>query len=478
MQMPRDIGPFHIIGIGGIGMSAIAEILVAKGHTVQGSDQKESANVKRLRAKGIRVFVGHDAVNLIGARYVVISTAVKPTNPELQAAREKGLPIIRRAEILAELMRLYSTVSVTGTHGKTTTTSLLSHIFAEAGEEPTVITGGIINAWGSNARLGSGKWMIVEADESDGTFTRLPTEIGIVTNIDPEHLDYFGSVEAMHHEYEAFLKNIPFFGLAVVCIDHPVVRDMVERLELRRDGRRLLTYGTSADADIRLKNVSISGNATHFDAVLGAAVKGGARRLSDWSVPIPGAHNAANALAAVAVATEAGIDDNKIRSAMAGFSGVKRRFQLTGEWNGISIYDDYGHHPVEIAAVLAAARGGAKGRVVAIVEPHRYTRVRDLFDEFASCFSDADHVIVGPLYTAGETPIPGIDSHSLARGIAVRGHASVRAVDHASDLVPTLKTLARPGDTVVCLGAGQSTEWAHHLPDWLAETSKIAGSSR
>ena len=478
MQMPRDIGPFHIIGIGGIGMSAIAEILVAKGHTVQGSDQKESANVKRLRAKGIRVFVGHDAVNLIGARYVVISTAVKPANPELQAARDKGLPIIRRAEMLAELMRLYSTVSVTGTHGKTTTTSLLSHIFAEAGEEPTVITGGIINAWGSNARLGSGKWMIVEADESDGTFTRLPTEIGIVTNIDPEHLDYFGSVEAMHHEYEAFLKNIPFFGLAVVCIDHPIVREMVSRLELRRDGRRLLTYGVSADADIRLENVTISGNATHFDAVLGAAVKGGARKLSGWSVPIPGAHNAANALAAIAVATEAGIEDAKIRSAMAGFSGVKRRFQLTGEWNGISIYDDYGHHPVEIAAVLAAARGGAKGRVVAIVEPHRYTRVRDLFDEFASCFSDADHVIVGPLYTAGESPIPGIDSHSLARGIAVRGHGSVRAVDHASELVPALKALARPGDTVVCLGAGQSTEWAHHLPDWLAETSKVAGSSR
>ena len=478
MQMPRDIGPFHIIGIGGIGMSAIAEILVAKGYTVQGSDQKESANVKRLRAKGIRVFVGHDAVNLIGARYVVISTAVKPANPELQAAREKALPIIRRAEMLAELMRLYSTVSVTGTHGKTTTTSLLSHIFAEAGEEPTVITGGIINAWGSNARLGSGKWMIVEADESDGTFTRLPTEIGIVTNIDPEHLDYFGSVEAMHHEYEAFLKNIPFFGLAVVCIDHPVVRDMVARLELRRDGRRLLTYGKSADADLQLQNVSIDGNSTHFDAVLGAGVKGGARKLGGWSVPIPGAHNALNALAAIAVATEAGIDDAKIRSAMAGFSGVKRRFQLTGEWNGVSIYDDYGHHPVEIAAVLAAARGGAKGRVVAIVEPHRYTRVRDLFDEFASCFGDADHVIVGPLYTAGESPIPGIDSHSLARGIAVRGHGSVRAVDHAADLVPALKTYARPGDTVVCLGAGQSTEWAHALPDWLAQTSKVAGSSR
>ena len=477
MQMPRDIGPFHIIGIGGIGMSAIAEILVAKGHTVQGSDQKDSANVKRLRAKGIRVFVGHDAVNLIGARYVVISTAVKPSNPELQAARAKELPVIRRAEMLAELMRLYSTVSVTGTHGKTTTTSLLSHIFSEAGEEPTVITGGIINAWGSNARLGQGKWMIVEADESDGTFTRLPTEIGIVTNIDPEHLDYFGSVEAMHREYEAFLKNIPFFGLAVVCIDHPVVRAMIGRLELRRDGRRLLTYGASADADIILQSVEIDGNTTIFDAGLGASVKGGARKLSKWSVPLPGAHNALNALAAIAVATEAGIDDAKIKAAMAGFSGVKRRFQLTGEWNGVAIYDDYGHHPAEISAVLAAARAGAKGRVIAVVEPHRYTRVRDLFGEFSACFKDADHVISGPLYTAGESPIEGIDHHSLARGIAATGHKSVRAVDSAADLVPILKALARPGDSIVCLGAGQSTEWAHALPQWLAEQPKTAGSS-
>ncbi|MEQ1719218.1 MAG: UDP-N-acetylmuramate--L-alanine ligase [Hyphomicrobium sp.] len=473
MQMPRDIGPFHIIGIGGIGMSAIAEILVAKGYTVQGSDQKESANVKRLRAKGIRVFVGHDAVNLIGARYVVISTAVKATNPELAAARARNLPIIRRAEMLAELMRLYSTVSVTGTHGKTTTTSLLSHIFTEAGQEPTVITGGIINAWGSNARLGQGKWMIVEADESDGTFTRLPTEIGIVTNIDPEHLDYFGSVAAMHHEYEAFLKNIPFFGLAVVCIDHPVVRDMVERLGLRKDGRRLLTYGASPDADLMLENVRIDGATTKFDAMLQASVKGGSRRLQDWMVPIPGVHNALNALAAVAVAMEAGIDDAKIRAAMAGFSGVKRRFQLTGEWNGITIYDDYGHHPAEISAVLSAARRGAKGKVLAIVEPHRYTRVRDLFEEFSACFKDADIVIVAPLYTAGESPIPGIDNHTLAANIRKHGHESVHSVGEPAGLVPLIKDLCHPGDTVVCLGAGNSTEWAHALPQWLAGGSAV-----
>lgn len=466
MQMPRDTGPFHIIGIGGIGMSAIAEILVAKGYTVQGSDQKENANVTRLRAKGIRVFVGHDAVNLIGARYVVISTAVKATNPELAAARAKKLTIIRRAEMLAELMRLYSTVSVTGTHGKTTTTSLLSHIFTEAGLEPTVITGGIINAWGSNARLGTGKWMIVEADESDGTFTRLPTEIGIVTNIDPEHLDYFGSVETMHREYEAFLKNIPFFGLAVVCLDHPVAAAMLDRLQLRNDARRLITYGKDPASDIVLKSVRIDGAATAFDAELGPSVKGGARKLENWSIPIPGAHNALNALAAIAVATEAGIEDAKIRAAMAGFSGVKRRFQLTGEWNGVLIYDDYGHHPVEIAAVLSAAKSGAKQRVIAVVEPHRFTRVRDLLSEFAACFKHADHVIVAPLYTAGETPIPGIDNVSLAARIRESGHPSVEAIA-VPDLVPAIKRAARSGDMVVCLGAGNSTEWAHALPKWL-----------
>ncbi len=477
MQMPANIGPFHVIGIGGIGMSAIAEILVAKGYSVQGSDQKESANVKRLRAKGIRVFVGHDPVNLIGARYVVISTAVKASNPELAAARQKGLTVIRRAEMLAELMRLYSTVSVTGTHGKTTTTSLLSHIFTEAGLEPTVITGGIINAWGSNARLGQGKWMIVEADESDGTFTRLPTEIGIVTNIDPEHLDYFGSIEAMHREYEAFLKNIPFFGLTVVCVDHPVVAEMVDRLQLRCDGRRLLTYGQSKDADIVLKNVCIDGNSTHFDAVLSAVVKGGARTLEGWSVPLPGVHNALNALGAIAVATEAGLEDAKIRAAMAGFSGIKRRFQLTGEWNGVSIYDDYGHHPAEISAVLAAARRSTKGRVIAVVEPHRYTRVRDLFDDFSACFKDADHVIVAPLYTAGESPISGIDHHTLAQGIRDHSHGSVESVDQPDDIAPAIKLQAQPGDMVVCLGAGLSTEWAHALPDWLAGESKRAGGA-
>jgi UDP-N-acetylmuramate--alanine ligase len=467
------MGPVHILGVGGIGMSAIAEIMHAKGYTVQGSDQKESANIKRLRAKGIRVFVGHDPVNLVGARYVVISTAVKRGNLELEAARAKGLPIIGRAEMLAELMRLYATVSVTGTHGKTTTTSLIAHVFNVAGLDPTVITGGIINAWGSNARLGNGRWMIVEADESDGTFIKLPTQIGVVTNIDPEHLDYFKTVDNMHREFETFLRNIPFYGLAVACIDHPVVSRMIEHLQLRNDGRRLLTYGTSKGADLVLTSARVEGGRTLFDAALGASVEGGQRMLQGWSVPLPGHHNALNALAAIAAASEAGIPDDAIRKALDGFSGVKRRFQLTGTWNGVAVYDDYAHHPVEIAAVLKAARAGARGRVIAVVEPHRYTRVRDLFDEFAASFRDADSVIVAPLYTAGEMPIDGIDHGSLAAAIRATGHKAVTVVDSARDIAPLLRRFAQAGDMVVCLGAGNSTDWAHALPEWLADEAPL-----
>lgn len=467
MQMPRELGTFHIIGIGGIGMSAIAEILLAKGYAVQGSDQKDSANVRRLRAKGVRVFIGHDPVNLVGARFVVISSAVKATNPELEGARAKGLPIIRRAEILAELMRHYATISVTGTHGKTTTTSLIAHVFTASSEDPTVISGGIISDWGSNARLGKGRWMIVEADESDGTFVRLPTEIGIVTNIDPEHLDHFGSVESMHREYENFLRNIPFYGLAVTCLDHPVAREMVERLELRRDGRRLLTYGTTEGADLRLLSIRQDRGRMVIDADLSARVAGGERTIRGWSVPVLGEHNALNTLAAIAVASEAGITDEALRAALSSFTGVKRRFELMGTWNDAAIYDDYAHHPTEIAAVLAAARADTGGRLIAVFEPHRYSRVHDLFAEFSACFRDADSVIVGPLYTAGEQPIPGIDHHRIADGIRAAGPSAVASVDDPHDLAPLLRDMLRPGDTVVCCGAGTSTEWAHALPDWL-----------
>jgi UDP-N-acetylmuramate--alanine ligase len=471
------MGPLHIVGIGGIGMSAIAEILHAKGYTVQGSDQKESANVRRLRAKGIRVFIGHDAINLVGARYVVISSAVKDGNPELQAARSRGYPVIRRAEMLAELMRLYATVAVTGTHGKTTITSLIAHIFVAAALDPTVITGGIINAWGSNARLGEGRWMIVEADESDGTFIKLPTQIGIVTNIDPEHLDHFETVENMHREFETFLAGVPFYGLAVACSDHPVIAELIARLELRRDGRRLLTYGRGAGSDLVLTDVRVVGTTTTFDADLGPRVTGGARQLRGWSLPIPGEHNALNALAAVAAASEAGIGDATIRGALASFSGVKRRFQPTGTVDGIAIYDDYAHHPVEIAAILKAARAGAKGRLIAVVEPHRYTRMRDLMAEFALCFTDADCVIVAPLYSAGESPIAGVDHLALAEAVRAQGHGAVMTVASEREIATALRRVARAGDLIVCLGAGNSTEWAHALPQWLASAPVRAGGS-
>ncbi|MEO0809747.1 MAG: UDP-N-acetylmuramate--L-alanine ligase, partial [Pseudomonadota bacterium] len=461
-------GIIHIIGIGGVGMSATAELLHAQKFRVQGSDQRDSANVQRLRDRGINVFIGHEAHNLDGVQCVVISSAVKDTNPELQAARKKSLTIIRRAEILAELMRLYETVSVTGTHGKTTTTSLIAHIFNTAGLDPTVITGGIIQDWGSNARLGKGPWMIVEADESDGTFVRIPTQIGVVTNIDPEHLDFFGSVENMHFEYARFMKKIPFYGLLLACTDQQVVRDMIGRLELRRDGRRLITYGRTPDADVVLKEVEVIGSQTFFSADFGARMPGGARHIERWMVPIPGAHNALNALAAIAVAAEAGLSYQQIRAALASFSGVKRRFELTGSAHGINIYDDYAHHPIEIKAVLAAARAGASGRIFAVVEPHRYSRVRDLFQDFCNCFEDADSVLVTPLYTAGEQPIDGITSEALADGIRTIGHKSVATVEHINELASLIRSTACDGDIVVCLGAGQSTEWAHALPELMA----------
>jgi UDP-N-acetylmuramate--alanine ligase len=467
MRMPRDIGPFHILGIGGIGMSAIAEVLVDLGYTVQGSDQKDSANVRRLRQRGIRVFIGHDPVNLIGARYVVISSAVKDGNPELEGARARKLPIISRAAMLAELMRLTATVSVTGTHGKTTTTSMVAHLFKSGGLDPTVITGGIINDWGTNARVGKGDWMVVEADESDGTHARLPTQIGVVTNIDPEHLDFYGTVERLEESFRAFFDQIPFYGLAVAGIDHPVVRRMLSDMRVRENSRRVLAFGVADDADLRLEGLRFEGRSTIFDAVMSARVKGGQRVLKDVRLQVPGTYNGLNALAAMAVATEAGIDDNTIIRGLASFAGVKRRFQLTGVWNGVSIFDDYAHHPVEVASTLKAARAAAKGRVIAVFQPHRYTRVRDLFDEFCNAFGDADAVIVTPVYTAGEAPIEGITHEQIANGIRNAGHRGVRLVYNEREIAPALAQIALSGDFVVCMGAGTITEWAHALPEWL-----------
>ncbi|RMF05103.1 MAG: UDP-N-acetylmuramate--L-alanine ligase [Alphaproteobacteria bacterium] len=478
MRMPRDIGPFHIVGIGGIGMSAIAEVMHDRGYEVRGSDLKENRNVRRLMTKGIRCFIGHDAANIEGANYVVLSSAVKAGNPEYDAARKQGIPVIRRAAMLAELMRECETVSVTGTHGKTTTTSLVAELLESAGLDPTVISGGIIESWGSNARIGQGEWMVVEADESDGTFIELPTRIGVVTNIDPEHMDYWHSLEALHGAFKTFFDNIPFYGLVVAGLDHPIVREMVATVRREESGHRVLTYGVADDADVRLANYRFEKGAAVFDAQLGPKVPGGERILAGLRLPLPGRHNALNALAALCVALEAGIPDAAIRACLEKFGGVSRRFTLTGSWNGVRIYDDYAHHPVEIAAALKAARSASEGRVIAIVEPHRFTRLKNLFGDFCTCFGDADTVIVTPVYSAGEEPMEGVDREALIEGLKRQGHGSVLPAEAGAEaLSHHVRALARPGDLVIGMGAGTITEWMHLLPKLLPDADMAAGGA-
>lgn len=465
---PETTGLFHIVGIGGIGMSAIAEVMHTRGYRVQGSDLKEGANLKRLRDHGIDCIIGHDPRNVEGASYLVISSAVKPGNPEFEAAHERGIPIIRRAEMLAELMRPCAAVSVTGTHGKTTTTSMVADLLCGGGLDPTVITGGIINAWGTNARIGQGEWMVVEADESDGTFLKLPTQIGVITNLDPEHMDFWESEEVLHQAFEQFIEAIPFYGTVVACIDHPVVRSLMAALGGAENGRRTLTYGVSRAADLRLFNVRPDHATMTFDVRLGSGVAGGPRELKDLMLPALGHYNALNAIAAVAVATEAGVDDGTIRATLANFSGVKRRFTRVGEWDGVAIYDDYAHHPVEIAAVLRGANAAGRGRIVAVMQPHRYTRLQALFNDFSACFDDADVVILTPVYSAGEAPIPGIDRDELAAGLRRHGHPNVMLVDDAESLAGTIARVAKDGDLVIGLGAGTITDWINALPAKLA----------
>jgi UDP-N-acetylmuramate--alanine ligase len=460
MRLPREIGPIHFIGIGGIGMSGIAEVLSNLGYTVQGSDAAEGGNVTRLRDKGIRVTVGHKAENVNGADVIVVSTAIKRDNPELIAARAQRIPVVRRAEMLAELMRLKSCVAIAGTHGKTTTTTMVATLLDAGGLDPTVINGGIINAYGSNARMGDGDWMVVEADESDGTFLKLPADVVIVTNIDPEHLDHFKTFEAIQDAFRNFVENVPFYGFAVMCIDHPVVQALVGKIE----DRRIVTYGENPQADARLVDLTPMGSGSTFSVVMRDRKTGAAHEISDIMLPMPGRHNASNATAAIAVAHQLGISDDAIRRAIAGFGGVKRRFTKTGEWNSVTVIDDYGHHPVEIAAVLRAARESSNGKIVAVVQPHRYTRLQSLFEEFCTCFNDADSVVVAEVYAAGETPLEGIDRDHFVTGLRAHGHREVIPLGKASDLAGIVKKLAKPGDMVVCLGAGNITQWAYALP--------------
>ena len=468
MRLPREIGPVHFIGIGGIGMSGIAEVMVNLGYTVQGSDQSESANVRRLRDKGVTVAIGHDVKNLGAAQVVVVSSAIRQDNPELLAARAYRLPVVRRAEMLAELMRLKNCVAIAGTHGKTTTTSMLAALLDAGGFDPTVINGGIINAYGTNARLGAGEWMVVEADESDGTFLKLPADIAVVTNIDPEHLDHFKTFEAVQDAFRTFVENVPFYGYAVMCMDHSVVQSLIGNIE----DRRVLTYGENPQAEVRLVDVSHAGGTSLFTVLLSDRAGNHYHAIEKIALPMPGRHNALNATAAIAVAHQLGISDDVIRTALAGFGGVRRRFTRTGTWNGVTIVDDYGHHPVEIAAVLRAARESTRGRVIAVMQPHRYTRLAALFEQFCTCFNDADAVIIAPVYAAGEVPIEGLDRDSLVQGLFTHGHRQVFPLESPDKLAGLVASMAEPGDYVVCLGAGSITQWAYALPGELAMLSK------
>ena len=454
-KLPGDVGPIHFVGIGGIGMSGIAEVLLKYGYTVQGSDLKPSPITDRLVERGATLFFGQKADNLEGAEVVVISSAIKPGNPELDEARAKGLPVVRRAEMLAELMRLKSNIAVAGTHGKTTTTTMMAELMEAGNFDPTVINGGIIHAYGSNARMGQGEWMVVEADESDGTFNRLPATIAIVTNIDPEHMEHWGTIENLRDGFHDFVSNIPFYGLAVCCTDHPEVQNLVGRVT----DRRVVTYGFNAQADVRAVNLTYKKGVAHFDIALQADD----RVIEGCKLPMPGDHNVSNALAAVAVSHHLGMTDDEIREALANFKGVNRRFTKVGEVNGITIIDDYGHHPVEIAAVLKAARQACEGRVIAVHQPHRYTRLHSLFEDFCGCFHEADVVGIAEVFSAGEEPIEGASREDLVAGLVRHGHRHAVAIYEQDDLTKLVKAEAKPGDMVVCLGAGTISTWAREL---------------
>ncbi|MCR9068776.1 MAG: UDP-N-acetylmuramate--L-alanine ligase [Rhodobacteraceae bacterium] len=472
-KLPTQLGPIHFVGIGGIGMSGIAEVLLNHGYTVQGSDLKASKITDRLAELGARIFIGQAAENLEAAEVVVISSAIKPGNPELDAARIRGLPVVRRAEMLAELMRLRSNIAVAGTHGKTTTTTLVATLLDHGGVDPTVINGGIIHAYGSNARVGQGDWMVVEADESDGTFNRLPATIAIVTNIDPEHMEHWGTIDALRDGFYDFVSNIPFYGLAVCCTDHAEVQALVGRIT----DRRVVTFGFNAQADVRAVNLTYKAGVAHFDIALQAE----GQVIEGCTLPMPGDHNVSNALAAVAVARHLGMKAAEIREALAGFKGVNRRFTKVGEVGGITIIDDYGHHPVEIAAVLKAARqaiGAESGaRVIAVHQPHRYSRLHSLFEDFCACFNEADVVAIGEVYAAGEDPIPGASRDDLVAGLIRHGHRHARAIVSEDDLERLVREQARPGDMVVCLGAGTISAWAHGLPGRLQDLETQVAAS-
>jgi len=449
-------------------MSGIAEVMLNLGYDIQGSDLRDGPILDRLRALGAEIFIGQRAENIGMAKVMVVSSAIKPDNPELIEARSRVIPVVRRAEMLAELMRLKHNVAVAGTHGKTTTTSLVAAILDAGGIDPTVINGGIIQSYGSNARMGKGDWLVAEADESDGTFVRLPATIGVVTNIDPEHMDHYGNIETLRDAFVRFGMNIPFYGALICCIDHPEVQSLIGRLQ----DRRVVTYGFSPQADIRVDNLHYKDGQACFNVHICSRRTEESRYIEDLRLPLPGDHNVSNALAAIGVARELKISDDAIRSALKNFSGVKRRFTNVGIWNGITLIDDYGHHPVEIAAALKAAREAMpEGRVIAVHQPHRYSRLESLFADFCGCFNQADVAIITEVYAAGEQPIDGISRDALVEGLRAHGHRRALTLDTEKDLPVLIRAEAQPGDIVICLGAGSISNWANALKQNLEQAT-------
>lgn len=473
--MSPDIGTLHFVGVGGIGMSGIATLLAELGYDVQGSDMAESANVARLRDQGIRVAIGHQGAHIKNEKgelpaAVVISSAIKSDNPELKAARAAKVPVVQRAEMLAELMRLKSSVAVAGTHGKTTTTSMVGQMLDTAGLDPTVVNGGIVNAYGTNTRFGQSQWMVVEADESDGSFIRLPSTVAVVTNMDPEHMDHYGSFENVKDAYRRFVLNLPFHGYALLCIDHPEVQSLAAQVS----DRKIITYGFNPQADIRAENIRSDENGSVFDVVFAGWINenGQEERIKDVHLSMLGKHNVQNSLVSIGVAKEMGVDVATMKKALSNFGGVKRRFTKTGEAQGVVVIDDYAHHPVEIDVVLKTARSAVDkngGQVIAVMQPHRYSRLQDLYPEFCRCFNDADHVIVSDVYEAGESPIDGVDKHYLVEGLKTHGHRSAQALLEKGDLPRLLGDIAQSGDYVIFMGAGDITKWAYQMPDQLEE---------
>ncbi len=440
-KTPRSI---HFVGIGGVGMSGIAEVLLNLGHKVSGSDSTESDTTRRLSRLGAQVVYGHrsDSVHP-GIDVVVMSSAVKYSNPEILQARALKIPVIPRAEMLAELMRMKWGIAVAGTHGKTTTTSLIATILGRAGLDPTVVIGGKLQALGTNAQLGTGDLMVAEADESDGTFLLLSPTIAVVTNIDPEHLDYYGDMDRVRSAFLEFMNRVPFFGAAVVCLDDVTVRALAAQVR-----KRVITYGTNSDADFVARHIAVCGMETHFEVVRGG------RPLGDLSVRLPGRHEALNALAALAVTTQLNVPFETVRRALGEFGGIHRRFEVCGEAGGIMVVSDYGHHPAEIRATLAAAREGFDRRIVVVFQPHRYTRTRGLFGDFLEAFDAADQLVVTDIYPAGEEPIDGVTSEVLYWALRRRGHLDVMYVPDARAVIDALQPSLRPGDLVMVLGAG------------------------